>query len=141
MNDITGPFLYTGGQHTGALAMRRSSVRETPKPYTTDLGGIASLSMNAEHANAYLLSIVEALYDNGDLAMATAERLTYLAQAVLADNEQVPCPSCNGSGQTGAPWDPESCTGCRGTGSIHPQAIMTRDEYDAFIADTQTEEA
>lgn len=48
------------------------------------------------------------------------------------------CISCGGSGQVGAPWDPESCGTCRGTGySLDPG--MTKDEYDQYVADVLTE--
>jgi hypothetical protein len=28
------------------------------------------------------------------------------------------CPSCRGHGATGAPWDPDTCQSCRGTGIV-----------------------
>lgn len=49
------------------------------------------------------------------------------------------CTSCGGSGQVGIPADPESCNTCRGTGIAPVDEGLTKDEYDALVADTMTD--
>ena len=49
------------------------------------------------------------------------------------------CHSCGGTGQVGIPADPESCNTCRGTGVAPVDPGLTKDEYDALVADTMTD--
>lgn len=129
-------FLFIGGNYTGPLAMRYSvhyDTGERARPYVTNLSETATLTATAAQANEYLLTIAEALYDRGDLDMATAERLSYLSGAVLSDRQTIPCPSCNGSGQVGRADDPESCGGCRGTGTVN--AADVNDGWSAIDAE------
>ena len=104
--------------------------------YEIRLGTSGHIFINAAPLETTCLGILTALYDNNHLSMETAERVAFLCQSALADNK---CPSCGGSGQVGAPWDPESCGACRGTG-YSDQPEMTKDEYDAYVADVLTEE-
>lgn len=134
MNVNDSPFLYMGGQHTGPLSMRYSQHfdnGDNPRPFVTDFGkGGFLISMNADNANAYLISIVEALYGQDALTMETAELLVNRGNAVLVDTETIKCPTCNGYGQTGAPWDPQSCTSCRGTGMVSAADV----DHDGWTA-------
>lgn len=135
-------FLFHGGEFTGPIVMRYSEHYDKApdsRCYVTNLGG-SVLTATASQANAYLLTIVEALYDRGALDMATAERLAYLSGSVLSDRQTVACPSCGGSGQVGPVYDPETCGSCRGEGTVTDTPSMSRDEYDAFMVDTQNEE-
>lgn len=43
------------------------------------------IHMDADDLNTFARTLVEALYDNGDLDMATAERINYLSHVVLQD--------------------------------------------------------
>lgn len=36
----------------------------------------------------------------------------------IETGQRLLCPTCRGRGATGAPWDPDSCTSCRGTGIV-----------------------
>jgi hypothetical protein len=138
------PFLYQGGRYTGPLEMTYSVHHDTgtgPRPFITSLGQGTILTANAEQVNAYLVSIVEALYGQDALTMETAELLVNRGNAVLVDNEPIKCPTCNGAGHVGAPWDLESCGSCRGTGMVNPREVMSKDEYDSLVADVFTEES
>jgi hypothetical protein len=133
-------FILHGGAFLKSLTItyrnETSLVGNRKVQITTDNGD--SLSMPVPMATTLVIDLVTALYDNGTLSMEAAERLSFLCQSVLADRQDR-CDYCGGSGQVGAPYDPQSCNACRGTGrSEVPQ--MTKDEYDALVADTMTEE-
>jgi hypothetical protein len=98
-----------------------------------------SLSMPVPMALTLVVDLVTALYDNGTLDMATAERVAYLCQSVLADVPK--CGSCGGSGQVGSPFDPESCNTCRGTGRLPADVAdaMTREQFEAALDDAIAE--
>ena len=136
--------------------------------YTIRLGDAGHIFINHDDLDNLILVLTTLLYDHDQISMKTAERVAFLCQSVLADSiprcdicgetEEASlmdwngetgnhyecegaskCGSCGGSGQVGAPWDPESCGACRGTG-YSDQPVMTKDEYDAYVADVLTEE-
>lgn len=134
-------FQYRGGRYIERVTVNVNDLKRFPtlEAYRIDLDG-ESLSMDADAAAALAVALIEALYGRNELPMDVAETLVNRGNAVLVDAEPIKCPSCNGYGQVGAPWDPETCGSCRGEGTVMARDLMTRDEYEALMADTQTEE-
>lgn len=68
-------------------------VRHTPDnsgwAYTLDIGVGNYLFINPDGLNTLLVDVATVLHDAGGLSMESAERLQYLAQSVLIDNEPV----------------------------------------------------
>lgn len=95
--------------------------------YRFRFGGAGMLLTAAQTAETLLTDLATLLYEDNALTMETAERLQYLASAVIADSEVEDCTNCGGSGQTGPAADPDSCNRCRGTGKAPLEIVDAED--------------
>ena len=80
------PFHYKGGEFVEEILVEHRA--DVARPYSIPLGGMESLGLTTENAEALLMALFTSLYDHDGLSMDAAGRLHTMCLTVLQDPQE-----------------------------------------------------